>query len=109
MTRVKAGITAALPDKTKNALIGEKLRLAAPPPLNEDIPPLPRRAPKARGSDASAPGSAKKVTTARVKKPVRANNSSNNNSQSPPDPKAALRGSILTNELGAFGWDTQPE
>jgi hypothetical protein len=29
--------------------------------------------------------------------------------EAPPDPKAALRGTVLTDKLGAFGWNSQPK
>ena len=110
MHPAKTGANAPYPTdtaSTQSAFAAEKLRLAAPPPPPESIPPLPRRAPKDR-SEAGA--TAKKASVTRPK-PTRTYSSTTsiNPANPPPDPKAALRGTILTNELRAFGWDTQPE
>ncbi len=93
--------------RTQSALSSEKLRLAAPPPPSDAIPPLPKRAPKVRGFSAVAPRS-EKAAVVRVKPFVRANSASTS-AEPRPDPKAALRGTIMTNELHSFGWNSQPD
>lgn len=90
---------------TEKDFSAEKSRLAAPPPPPESIPPLPRRAPQSRSATAAA-------TKASVTRPGPAHTYRSTTSvdptKPPPDPKAALRGTILTNELRAFGWNSQP-
>ncbi len=110
-TRAKTETNAQMPPtntaSTQSDFSSEKLRLAAPPPPPESIPPLPRRAPASRGED---PVETKSVVTR--PRPVRTYSASTtvtNPAEPPPDPKAALRGSILTNELRSFGWNSQPK
>jgi hypothetical protein len=94
---------------TQKDFTADKLRLAAPPPPPERLPPLPRRAPESR-SVSLAP------TKAVVARP-RAARTYDTYSEAPRakpavppgDPKAALRGTILTNELHSFGWNSQPK
>jgi hypothetical protein len=92
--------------RTQSAMATERLRLAAPPPPRVDLPPLPKRAPKVRSlrAAAEAPGTATKAAITRAR-PARSYSSS----QSPSDPRAALRGTVMTNQLRAFGWNNQPD
>jgi len=89
---------------TESALENEKLRLAAPMPPSEAIPPLPKRPPTIR---AATEGSS--VTNAAITRtaPVHTYRARSNPNSS--DSMAALRGTILTNELHAFGWNSQPK
>ncbi len=82
--------------RTQSAMTMEKLRLAAPLPPSNAVPPLPGRAPKVRRTAAAPRPSTRAVVRARSPNP-------------PADPLAALRGTVLTNELGAFGWNSQPK
>ena len=108
-----AGNAAMPPEKTgaiapsTTAFAAERLRLAAPPPSPETIPSLPRRAPKDRRA---AGATAKKAAVTRLR-PTRTYSATTsvNPANPPPDPKAALRGTIMTNELRSFGWNTQPK
>jgi len=79
--------------RTQSAMTTERFRLAAPPPPPEGIPPVPKRAPTAT-----------KAVSARTRS-IRSYTSR----QKSPDPKAALRGTILPGELRAFGWNNQPK
>jgi hypothetical protein len=85
------------------------------------MPPLPKqkRAPKARSTGTSSHGAEKspekssspspaKTVIVRVKKPAPAP-ALVQSGEAPPDPKAALRGTVLTDKLGAFGWNSQPK
>jgi len=120
--RVTTGALAPQPEvqpldasvRTQSVLAMERLQLAAPPPPPEVMPPLPKRAPKvvslgaaagATGTARKAEPSATKAAVTRVRPASRAYSSRQRSS----DPKAALRGTILTNQLGAFGWNNQPE
>jgi hypothetical protein len=92
---------------TQSDFSSEKLRLAAPPPPPQSIPPLPRRAPASR----LEPAVETKSVVARPR-PVRtysASTTATNPAEPPPDPQAALRGTIMTNQLRSFGWNSQPK
>ena len=110
----QAAVTPAMPPEKTGAIApsttafaAERLRLAAPPPSPETIPSLPRRAPKNR-SDAGA--TVKKAAVTRLRPTRTYSATAGVNPANPPsDPKAALRGTIMTNELRSFGWNTQPK
>jgi hypothetical protein len=109
MNPAKAGAKAPYPTETAStpSAFADKLRLAAPPPPPEAIPPLPRRRPNDR-SEAGATATKAAVTRPKPTRTYSATTSANP-ANPPPDPKAALRGTIMTNELRALGWDKQPE
>ena len=116
--------TAALPQSpadvatTDGDFAHQKLRLAAPPPPPDKVPPLPRRAPETRTAIAvpkTRPVS-REPARAEVTRPARSARTYSaaatahfNPAAPPPDPKAALRGTIMTNELSSFGWNSQPK
>ncbi len=76
--------------------MGQKLRLAAPPPPR-DIPPTPVRAPRATASITEPPN---KVGGPPVARSVPARKSSR---------KVDVTGDVLPTQLRAFGWNAQPE
>jgi hypothetical protein len=88
--------------RTQSALATERSRLAAPlppPPPAANIPPLPRRAPNIRAAVAVPSPTAPRTVTRSYMRPNAAGG----------DPKAVLRGTVLTNQLRAFGWNNQPQ
>ena len=116
--------TAAIPQSptdvatTDGDFAHQKLRLAAPPPPPEKVPPLPRRAPETRTAIVAPKARAVSTEPARaeVTRPARSARAYSaaaathfNPAAPPPDPKAALRGTIMTNELSSFGWNSQPK
>ncbi len=113
MHAAKTDANAAIPAmptetaSTESDFSSEKLRLAAPPPPPESIPPLPRRAPTSRSEDGVETEAV--VTHPKAARTYSASTTVTNPAAPPPDPMAALRGSILTNDLRAFGWNSQPK
>jgi hypothetical protein len=112
--------TAAIPANTASTggdFTADRLRLAAPPPPPEKVPPLPRRAPETRTAIAAPKTRAVSTQPAKaeVTRPTRSARTYSaaatrfNPADPPPDPKAALRGTIMTNELSSFGWNSQPK
>jgi hypothetical protein len=116
--------TAAIPQSptdvaaTDGGFANQKLRLAAPPPPPEKVPPLPRRAPETRTAislpktraASREPAREEVARPARPERTYSATATSRISPVDPPaDPKAALRGTIMTNELRSFGWNTQPK
>jgi hypothetical protein len=87
--------------RTQSAMTTERLGLAAPPPPSDVIPTLPKRAPKVREAAASPPTKPAIVNTRPARSYARR--------REPVDPMAKLRGTVLTNELHSFGWNSQPK
>jgi hypothetical protein len=94
--------------RTLDSDAGEKLRLAAPPPPSDDIPPLPRRAPKVRGFSVRPAAVENKIVTpaAQESKTIVRAKPARKASRTPS--LEELRGTVLPHDLSSYGWNTKP-
>jgi hypothetical protein len=90
-----AALGAPVPATTKKVDMGQKLRLAAPPPARK-VPPNPVRAPRGTASISEPPSKVGGPPTRSA--PAR---------KTPP--KVDVTGDVLPTQLRSFGWNAQPE